>query len=82
MALCWGAWSSYCACADPGQVNKTRKMKIGAVGGMDIEEGMLRRAHKPWQYSRPIRRYDHSCKWLKNVVGLLRRPMTFLSHLQ
>ena len=25
---------AYCACADPGQVNKTRKMKIGAVGGV------------------------------------------------
>ena len=49
---------SYCACADPGQVKQTRKMKIGAVGGMDIEEGLPRRAHKSWQFSRPIRRYD------------------------
>ena len=56
---------AYCACADPGQVKKTRKMKIGAVGGMDIEGGIPRRAHKSWQYSRPIRRYDHFCKWLK-----------------
>ena len=52
---------AYCAFADPGQVKKTRNMKIGAVGGMDIEEGMPRRAHKSWQYSRPIRRYDHYC---------------------
>ena len=57
---------AYCACADPGQVKQTRKMKIGAVGGMDIEEGIHRRAHKSWQYSRPIRRYDHCCKWVKN----------------
>ena len=62
---------AYCAFADPGQVKKTRNMKIGAVGGMDIEEGMPRRAHKSWQYSRPIRRYDHYCKWLQNVIGLL-----------
>ena len=52
---------AYCAFADRGQVKKTRNMQIGAVGGMDIEEGMPRRAHKSWQYSRPIRRYDHYC---------------------
>ena len=62
---------AYCAFADPGQVKKTRNTKIGAVGGMDIEEGVPRRAHKSWQYSRPIRRYDHYCKWLQNVIGLL-----------
>ena len=56
---------AYCAYADPGQVKKTRKMKIDAVGGMDIEEGIPRRAHKSWQYSRPIRRYDHYCKWVR-----------------
>ena len=38
---------------------------------MDIEEGVPRREHKSWQYSRPIRRYDHYCKWLQNVIGLL-----------
>ena len=37
---------AYCACADPGQVKQTRKMKIGAVDPMDIEEGIPRRAHK------------------------------------
>ena len=62
---------AYCACADPGQIKQTRKMKIGSVGGMDIEEGIPQRAHKSWQYSRPIRRYDHYCKWVKNVIGLL-----------
>ena len=62
---------AYCAFSDPGQVKKTRNKKIGAVGGMDIEEGMPRRAHKSWQYSRPIRRFDHYCKWLQNVIGLL-----------
>ena len=50
---------AYCAYADPGQVRKTRKMKIDAVGGMDIEEGMPRRAYKSWRYSRPIRRYAY-----------------------
>ena len=60
---------AYCAFADPGQIRKTRNTQIGAVGGMDIEEGMPRRAHKSWQYSRPIRRYDHYCKWLQNVMS-------------
>ena len=54
---------AYCAFADPGQVKKRRNMNIGAVGCMDIEEGMPRRAHKSWQYSRPICRYDHYCKY-------------------
>ena len=62
---------AYCAFADPGQIKKTRSTKSGPVAGMDIEEGVLRRAHKSWQYSRPIRRYDHYCKWLQNVIGLL-----------
>ena len=62
---------AYCACADPGQVKQTRKMKIGAVDPMHIEEGIPRRAHKSWQYSRPICRYDHYCKWVKDVIGLL-----------
>ena len=59
---------AYCAFADPGQVKKTRNTKIGAVGGMDIEEGVPRRAHKSWQSSRPIRRYDHYCKWLQMLL--------------
>lgn len=57
----------YCSFADPGQVKKIRNMKNGA----DIEEGMPRRAHRSWQYPRPIRRYDHYCKWLQNVIGFL-----------
>ncbi|CAJ1372344.1 unnamed protein product [Effrenium voratum] len=59
---------TYCTFADPGQVKKTRNLK---PAGVDIEEGMPRRAHKSWQYPRPIRRYDHYCKWLQNVIGLL-----------
>ena len=39
---------AYCAFADPGQVKTTRNMKICAVGGMDVEEGMPRGAHKSW----------------------------------
>ncbi|CAE7246374.1 unnamed protein product [Symbiodinium natans] len=50
--------------ADPGQVS----MKQGEEG----QGGELpKRTHKSWLYPEPIRRYDHYCKWLQNVVGLL-----------
>eukprot|EP00927_Polykrikos_kofoidii_P081815 TRINITY_DN7965_c0_g1_i5.p1 TRINITY_DN7965_c0_g1~~TRINITY_DN7965_c0_g1_i5.p1 ORF type:complete len:360 (-),score=38.40 TRINITY_DN7965_c0_g1_i5:119-1198(-) len=52
----------YCAFADPGQI----------VDGDDVEEAkeLPRRAHKAWMYSRPVRRYDHYCRWVCNVIGL------------
>ena len=58
----------YCAFADPGQIKKTRNMQRD---GLDSEDGVPRRAHRSWQYPRPIRRYDHYCKWIQNVIGLL-----------
>eukprot|EP00913_Durusdinium_trenchii_P026558 g24916.t1 len=36
-----------------------------------IEEGLPQRAYKSFLYYRPIRRYDHYCKWVNNVIGLL-----------
>eukprot|EP00933_Yihiella_yeosuensis_P032569 TRINITY_DN26190_c0_g1_i1.p1 TRINITY_DN26190_c0_g1~~TRINITY_DN26190_c0_g1_i1.p1 ORF type:complete len:387 (-),score=39.70 TRINITY_DN26190_c0_g1_i1:246-1406(-) len=56
---------TYCAFADPGQVRKSRGMNG------DADQMIPRRGHKCWQYSRPVRRYDHYCKWLQNVIGLL-----------
>eukprot|EP00435_Cladocopium_sp_Y103_P046968 s528_g13.t1 len=50
------ACMGYCAFADPGQVRKTRNMKVGA---MDIEEA-------PDQAPSRI-----GSKWLQNVIGLL-----------
>merc|ERR1712187_613096 len=35
------------------------------------EANLPRRTHKSWQYKRPIRRYDHYCRWLSNCIGLL-----------
>lgn len=29
-----------------------------------------KRAHKAWQYDRPIMRYDHYCRWVTNCIGL------------
>jgi len=60
---------TYCAFADPGQVRKSRSARNG--NGAEAEEALPKRAHKSWQYPRAIRRYDHYCKWLQNVIGLL-----------
>ncbi|CAE7315815.1 ZDHHC5 [Symbiodinium pilosum] len=46
----------YSAAADPGQIED------GGKGPA--------RSHKSWQYPRPIRRHDHYCKWINNVIGL------------
>eukprot|EP00439_Symbiodinium_sp_Y106_P031058 s3835_g3.t1 len=59
----------YCSLADPGQIRKMRNIPLD---GIDLEQGDRPfRAHKSWQYARKIRRYDHYCKWVNNVVGLL-----------
>jgi len=61
----------YCAFGDPGQLKKTRNVLLDA-DGIDLEQGdRPYRAHKSWQYGRKIRRYDHYCKWVDNVIGLL-----------
>jgi len=49
---------AYCALCDPGMLRQ--------------EGGSLpRRAHKTWLYDRPLRRYDHYCRWLTNAIALL-----------
>merc|ERR1712039_238376 len=57
---------TYCAFCDPGQCKKSQVFKNG-----DAELSMPKRAHKSWQYKRPVRRYDHYCRWLSNCIGLL-----------
>lgn len=61
---------AYCSFSDPGQM---RKPKSAARGAEDEPwQGIMpKRAHQSWQYPRPVRRYDHYCKWLQNVIGLL-----------
>ena len=61
-------WMLYSANTDPGQISPE----------VDVEKGPPRRAHHSWQYERPIRRYDHFCKWLKNVIGLANHREFFL----
>lgn len=55
---------AYCAWSDPGQLVIKRGMPAG-------QDHWPPRSHKSWLYPRPIRRYDHYCRWLTNVIGLL-----------
>jgi len=71
--------------ADPGQLAnddmKSRRALINQDGSSeqaDSEAPLPQRAHKNWQYDRPIRRYDHYCKWLANSIGLLNHREFFL----
>lgn len=72
---------TYSALTDPGQLPKNYTPPVGAAlirdddHSTDTEDnmpdkGLPRRTHKCWQYKRPIRRYDHYCRWLTNVIGL------------
>jgi len=72
---------TYSALTDPGQIPKNYTPPAGAAlirdddHSTDTEDnapdkGLPRRTHKCWQYKRPVRRYDHYCRWLTNVIGL------------
>lgn len=52
----------YCALCDPGQIGKEQDEK---------QLPLPKRTHKTWQFGRPVRRYDHYCRWLTNCIGLL-----------
>jgi len=85
MAICYVIWiliylvvlvtMVYCALCDPGQLKERQSkayQKVQDGKGGDIEEQkMPRRAHKCWMYDLPMRRYDHYCRWLMNVIALL-----------
>lgn len=53
----------YCMNAD--SQTKSRKRGSQAEG-----ESIPPRAHKTWLYDRPIRRFDHHCRWLLNSIAL------------
>jgi hypothetical protein len=60
----------YCSLCDPGQVSK-ESGGYSSYSGVEDQQPLPKRAHKTWQYQRPIRRYDHYCRWLVNCIGLL-----------
>jgi len=66
---------AYCALCDPGQLQRqdqqARQQLLQEGLGPKQELPMPGRAHKTWLYALPIRRYDHYCRWLTNVIGLL-----------
>lgn len=59
LAMMW-----YSAVSDPGQIEPCQLLDI------DDEENLPPRAHKSWQYPRPVLRYDHYCRWTHNTIGL------------
>uniref|UniRef100_A0A7S3TMV8 Palmitoyltransferase n=1 Tax=Strombidinopsis acuminata TaxID=141414 RepID=A0A7S3TMV8_9SPIT len=78
---------AYCGFCDPGQVPEehpsvayyARKEAVRKNPELYADEDeddedmnpIPMRAHKAWQYTRPVRRYDHYCRWLANCIGLL-----------
>merc|ERR1719331_1241802 len=66
---------AYCALCDPGQLQRqdqqVRQQLLETGASPKQELPMPKRAHKAWLYALPIRRYDHYCRWLTNVIGLL-----------
>merc|ERR1719215_1712816 len=66
---------AYCTLCDPGQLQRqdqqARQQLLEEGANPKQELPMPKRAHKAWLYALPIRRYDHYCRWLTNVIGLL-----------
>jgi len=76
----------YCALCDPGQIRKDLNASQGqglirdhSFDSHNVSEPpMPKRAHKTWQYQRPVRRYDHYCRWLTNGIGLMNHREFFV----
>lgn len=74
---------AYCALCDPGTLRLGYQTDAYATvkdnqadpaegnGGPKDVGSLPRRAHKTWLYKSPVRRYDHYCRWLTNVIALL-----------
>mmetsp|Transcript_49647 Transcript_49647/g.115101 ORF Transcript_49647/g.115101 Transcript_49647/m.115101 type:complete len:480 (+) Transcript_49647:72-1511(+) len=75
---------AYCVYCNAGELKREDHRKAyarlqQASGGTpmsgcaaELEDPPLpKRCHKTWQYTLPIRRYDHYCRWLTNCIGLL-----------
>jgi len=76
---------TYCALCDPGTLKRKVHRKAydslrQANGSSDPNEELPlpKRCHKSWLFERPIRRYDHYCRWLTNCIGLLNHREFFV----
>jgi len=76
---------AYAAVCDPGQMRvdaggpQSQALVVGdSFSSQGTELELPKRAHRSWQYERPIRRYDHYCRWLTNVIGLLNHREFFV----
>eukprot|EP00933_Yihiella_yeosuensis_P040931 TRINITY_DN35346_c0_g1_i1.p1 TRINITY_DN35346_c0_g1~~TRINITY_DN35346_c0_g1_i1.p1 ORF type:complete len:415 (-),score=52.41 TRINITY_DN35346_c0_g1_i1:237-1481(-) len=59
-----------CTFGNPGEISAetARKMAVTRDG---VEEMYVpQRGKKTWLYDLPVRRYDHYCKWVQNMIGL------------
>jgi len=43
-----------------------------------VPQKMPKRSHKTWLYRQHVRRYDHYCRWVTNVIGLLNHREFFV----
>lgn len=62
---------AHCAFADPGQMRRDQVLDDYSAMQVGAAPALPRRSHKTWLYSRPVRRYDHYCRWVTNCIGLL-----------
>lgn len=72
---------AYCVLWNPGLLKREELHKAyarlngdaagrGADGALE-DPPLPKRCHKAWLYQEPVLRYDHYCRWLTNVIGLL-----------
>lgn len=67
----------YCWWSNPGETVEFDDEDGASNDGIPGSDAQLTqqanppRSHKSWMYNRPVRRYDHYCRWLMNVIGFL-----------
>mmetsp|Transcript_31337 Transcript_31337/g.71554 ORF Transcript_31337/g.71554 Transcript_31337/m.71554 type:complete len:346 (+) Transcript_31337:164-1201(+) len=68
---------AYATWADPGQLRREQAQAFSDMASVrNIQangngELLPQRCQKTWLYKRPLRRYDHYCRWLCNCIALM-----------
>lgn len=61
-------------CSNPGTLSPERYARV-----QNFPDGLPERAHCNKGYATPILRYDHYCRWVMNVIGLMNhRPFMIM----